>query len=90
MKDVVLDEQASAVPWTIVNKYYTAEVKFLVYPLSSWASLQDELLAPALLFVWNRGEVRLGIRVLLLAIADLPPIALPRPNPQTRSTRNSA
>ncbi|KAG8214568.1 hypothetical protein J3R82DRAFT_9631 [Butyriboletus roseoflavus] len=56
VKDVVLDEQAYAVPWTIVNKYYTAEVKFLVHPLSSWASLQDQLSTPALLFIWNRGE----------------------------------
>ncbi|KAH0832034.1 hypothetical protein J3R83DRAFT_12940 [Lanmaoa asiatica] len=56
VKDVVLDEQASAVSWTIVNKYYTAEVRFLIHPLSSWTSIQDELSAPALLFVWNRGE----------------------------------
>ncbi|KAI9573625.1 hypothetical protein HD554DRAFT_908662 [Boletus coccyginus] len=56
VKDVVLDEHASTVPWTIVNKYYTAEVKFLIHPLSSWAAIQDEFLGPALLFVWNRGE----------------------------------
>ncbi|KAF8133760.1 hypothetical protein EV363DRAFT_1161527 [Boletus edulis] len=55
-KDVVLDDNASAVPWTIMNKYYTADVRFLVHTISSWAAIQDELLAPALLFVWNRGE----------------------------------
>lgn len=71
MEDVVLDEQTSAVPWTIVNKYYTAEVKFLIHPLSSWASLQDQLSAPALLFVWSKGEVRLGIRVLHPALIYL-------------------
>jgi hypothetical protein len=51
-----LDEHASVVPWTIVNRYYTADVRFLVHTLSSWASIQHEPLAPALLFVWNRGE----------------------------------
>ncbi|KAG9315808.1 hypothetical protein JVU11DRAFT_3457 [Chiua virens] len=56
VKDVALDEQTSVVPWTIANKYYTAEVKFLVYTLPSWTPVRDELLAPALLFVWNRGE----------------------------------
>jgi len=56
VKDVVLDEQASSVPWTIVNKYYTADVEFLVHPLSSWESISNTLFAPALLFVWNRGE----------------------------------
>ncbi|KAF8555714.1 hypothetical protein OG21DRAFT_1438316 [Imleria badia] len=53
VKDVVGDDH---VPWTIVNKYYTAEVTFLVHTLSSWAAIQDQLQAPALLFVWNSGE----------------------------------
>jgi hypothetical protein len=84
-----LDEHASVVPWTIVNRYYTADVRFLVHTLSSWASIQHEPLAPALLFVWNRGEVRLR-SVFVLALADRPSIALPRPNTQPLSTRISA
>ncbi|KAF9221657.1 hypothetical protein BS17DRAFT_259037 [Gyrodon lividus] len=56
VKDGVLDEHASSVPWAIVNKYYTADVQFVVHRLSAWVLNKDELQAPAVLFVWTNGE----------------------------------
>ncbi|KAF9242505.1 hypothetical protein BU15DRAFT_60244 [Melanogaster broomeanus] len=56
VKDGVVDEHASPVPWTIVNKYYTADVQFVIHQLSTWVSNEDELQAPAILFIWTDGE----------------------------------
>ncbi|KIK93380.1 hypothetical protein PAXRUDRAFT_12698 [Paxillus rubicundulus Ve08.2h10] len=54
--DDLVDEQSSSVPWTIVNKYYTADVQFVVRQPSPWVSNEDELQAPAIIFVWTNGE----------------------------------
>jgi hypothetical protein len=56
--DGLVDEHSSSVPWKIVNKYYTADVQFVVHQLSAWVSNNDELQAPAIIFVWTNGEVR--------------------------------
>ncbi|KAF8842145.1 hypothetical protein BDN67DRAFT_966120 [Paxillus ammoniavirescens] len=55
-KDDFVDEHSSSVPWTIVNKYYTADVQFVVHQLSACVSNNDELQAPAIIFVWTNGE----------------------------------
>jgi hypothetical protein len=47
------------IPWTIVNKYYSANVHFLVQDVEDWAAGEtsaDDV--PAVIFVWASGEVR--------------------------------
>lgn len=46
------------IPWTIANKYYTADVRFRVVSLAQWtpAVLSG---VPAAIFAFQRGEVRL-------------------------------
>lgn len=44
------------IPWTITNKYYSADVHFAAYVVREFCA---ELLEgiPAVVFVWTRGEV---------------------------------
>ncbi|KAH7885299.1 hypothetical protein F5I97DRAFT_2074409 [Phlebopus sp. FC_14] len=56
--DTVFDENASSVSWTIVNKYYKANVQFVVHQLSTWAANREEVVGvPAVVFVWSVGEL---------------------------------
>jgi hypothetical protein len=48
-------EPAVSIPWTISNKYYTADVHFELRQLHDFAGyLASEV--PAVVFVWNQGE----------------------------------
>ncbi len=44
------------IPWTITNKYYSANVHFAAHAVSGFSA---DLLegVPAVVFVWKRGEV---------------------------------
>lgn len=45
-----------SIPWTIRNKYYTADVHFQAHEIRYWSStLADGV--PAIIFVWSDGEV---------------------------------
>ncbi|KIJ64622.1 hypothetical protein HYDPIDRAFT_187936 [Hydnomerulius pinastri MD-312] len=57
VKHGAVDEHETTVPWTITNKYYTADVQFIVHELSTWVPNQEELEGvPAVLFIWTDGE----------------------------------
>jgi hypothetical protein len=48
------------IPWTIKNKYYSADVHFHLVEYATW----DPQLAhrvPAIIFVWTRGQVTLSL-----------------------------
>ncbi|KAI6027511.1 hypothetical protein BKA83DRAFT_4230056, partial [Pisolithus microcarpus] len=48
---------ATSVPWTLANKYYTADVRFVVGELSTWTPVEEELQrVPAVLFIWSNGQ----------------------------------
>ena len=48
-------EPATSIPWTITNKYYTADVHFELRPLDSFAGyLASEV--PAVVYVWDRRD----------------------------------
>ncbi|KAI6114192.1 hypothetical protein F5141DRAFT_1002006 [Pisolithus sp. B1] len=52
-----IDDGATSVPWTLANKYYTAEVRFVVGELSRWTPVEEELQRiPAVLFIWSSGQ----------------------------------
>jgi hypothetical protein len=44
------------IPWTIKNKYYSADVHFHLVEFSHW-NPQSALRVPAVIFVWTRGQV---------------------------------
>ncbi|KAG1745958.1 uncharacterized protein EDB91DRAFT_1119769 [Suillus paluster] len=47
----------SIIPWTIANKYYTADVHFEVHQLPEWRPSDHELESvPAVLYTWTAGE----------------------------------
>jgi hypothetical protein len=48
--------QQNTIPWTISNKYYAADVHFEIIPISEWSAKHVEGV-PAILFVWEQGEV---------------------------------
>jgi len=52
-------EEPLTIPWTIVNRYYSAEVHFSVRTVEGLASSPGLLAtsAPALVYVWVEGEV---------------------------------
>lgn len=53
--EVTNSKPAVSVPWTITNKYYTADVHFELRPLDGFAGyLASEV--PAVVYVWNHGE----------------------------------
>ena len=50
----------STIPWRISNKYYTADVHFECITIDGYLSRRNEFDGvPAVLIVWNRGQVRL-------------------------------
>lgn len=55
--DCSIDDGATSVPWTLANKYYTADVQFVVGELSTWTPVEEELQRiPAVLFIWSSGQ----------------------------------
>jgi hypothetical protein len=55
-KKDILSPELVKIPWTIENKYYSAEVHFAVHPIRGLAPylLQN---IPAVIFVWRDDEV---------------------------------
>ena len=52
------ESSASMTPWKICNKYYTADVHFQTITVDQYLSGRDGFRGvPAVLFVWNRGQV---------------------------------
>ena len=51
------DSASSSIPWTIANKYYTADVHFETRELAGFAGYHASEV-PAVIYVWRRGEVR--------------------------------
>ncbi|KAK0503927.1 hypothetical protein EDD18DRAFT_481625 [Armillaria luteobubalina] len=52
---IVTNETEKHLPWTISNKYYTAEVHFLARQIKGLAPYHLQGI-PALIFVWEKGE----------------------------------
>jgi hypothetical protein len=52
-----VEETESIVPWTIVNKYYSADVHFEIKDIMDWSSTPIHDI-PAVVFIWADGEVR--------------------------------
>lgn len=50
------DAGSDSIPWTIVNRYYTAEVHFETRTLVDFRAHHASEV-PAVIYVWNRGEV---------------------------------
>ncbi|GJE88380.1 hypothetical protein PsYK624_044630 [Phanerochaete sordida] len=50
------DVGSTSVPWTIANKYYTADVHFEMREIHTFAGYHASEV-PAVIFVWNRGEL---------------------------------
>ena len=74
------------VPWTIANKYYTADVRFRVVSLAQWT---PSVLAgvPATIFAFQRGEVRVTLLPLpLRRLFDSAFTSFPYPDIEARLT----
>jgi hypothetical protein len=52
------EDELHCVPWTIRNKYYTANVHFALVDRKGWR-VRHAIGVPAVVFVWARGEVRM-------------------------------
>ena len=50
------DAGSDSIPWTIVNRYYTAEVHFETRTLVDFRTHHASEV-PAVIYVWNKGEV---------------------------------
>ena len=50
--------QSNDIPWTIRNKYYSADVHFQLVEYAHWDP-QSARRVPAVIFVWARGQVTL-------------------------------
>jgi hypothetical protein len=74
-----VEKGVSIVTWTISNKYYTADVHFQIVQLKEWSPKQAEGV-PAVLFVWQKGEVSSAEFVVALIHAKLV-VVLQRPHP---------
>jgi hypothetical protein len=79
---------SNSIPWTIKNKYYSADVHFHLIEYAHWDPLSTRRV-PAVIFVWARGQVTLFSpwslfllyltpEALLLSFQPLFPIALCR------------
>ena len=51
------DTNSSSIPWTIANKYYTADVHFETREYNTFAGYHASEV-PAVIYVWGRGDVR--------------------------------
>lgn len=57
VNDDSVREDATCIPWTISNRYYSADVQFILRELTGWAPVEDELKkVPAVIFVWSTGQ----------------------------------
>lgn len=50
------DASASSIPWTITNKYYTANIHFETHTFEQFGSHHASGV-PAVIYVWSHGEV---------------------------------
>ena len=53
-----IDNASSSIPWTIANKYYTADVHFEIHEFDRFRVLHA-VGVPAIIYVWGPGEVSL-------------------------------
>lgn len=72
-KKDLLSPELVKIPWTIKNKYYSADVHFAIHPMRGLAPylLQN---IPAVIFVWRDDEVSnctLGSQQGLFTVAEL-------------------
>ena len=77
---------STSIPWTIRNKYYTADVRFRVVSLAQWT---PSVLAgvPATIFAFQRGEVRVTLLPLSLRrLFDSASTLFPYPDIEARLT----
>ena len=51
---------STSIPWTIVNKYYTADVHFEPHGFEHFRALHA-VGVPAIIYVWGPGEVSLSM-----------------------------
>lgn len=54
------------IPWTIRNKYYSADVHFHLVEFAHW-NPQSALRVPAIIFVWTRGQVSISLGLSLIS-----------------------
>ncbi|CDO68244.1 hypothetical protein BN946_scf184842.g7 [Trametes cinnabarina] len=54
-KDPLVAASSSSIPWTIVNKYYTAEVHFETHDFEHFR-VHHAIGVPAIIYVWGPGE----------------------------------
>ncbi|KAI0647772.1 hypothetical protein C8Q79DRAFT_924871 [Trametes meyenii] len=54
-KDPLSPGSSTSIPWTIVNKYYTAEVHFETHEFEHFR-VHHAIGAPAIIYVWGHGE----------------------------------
>ena len=73
------------IPWTIKNKYYSADVHFHLVEYAYWDP-QLALRVPAIIFVWTRGQV---IPFLDLVDISSDSSASPMPNRSSSCRRRS-
>ena len=53
---------STSIPWTIVNKYYTADVHFETHEFEQFR-VHHAVGVPAIIYVWGPGEVSLCVHV---------------------------
>ena len=55
--------EENIIPWTIVNRYYTADVHFAAHVIHGMSPMVFDKphIPPAVIYVWVDGEVRLFI-----------------------------
>lgn len=75
------------IPWTIKNKYYSADVHFHLVDYAYWDP-QLALRVPAIIFVWTRGQVILSL-TFRLTVPLICLSASPMPNKSSGCTRRS-
>ena len=56
-KDPLAVGSSTSIPWTIVNKYYTADVHFETHEFEQFR-VHHAVGVPAIIYVWGPGEVR--------------------------------
>ena len=57
-KDPLTAGSSTSIPWTIANKYYTAEVHFETHDFEGFR-VHHAIGVPAIIYVWGPGEVSL-------------------------------
>lgn len=59
----------NTIPWTIVNRYYTAEVHFEIKVYTEFVE-QHAIGVPAVIYVWYQGEVSGVFCLILFRVVD--------------------